>query len=184
MTMDALRSMAAQAATVFLILLFVRAAWHKIGDYGRFAGFLADYRLLPAALVDSAARALIAAELGCVALLAWPASGSAGALAAAGLLLLYAVAIAVSLARGQRRIDCGCGGAPQHLSWALVARNLALAALAVPAAAGGPLDLYAGAVAVLAGLLLWGAYLLVEQVIANADRRLQLLAARQAQSSR
>ncbi len=155
--MDALRSMAAQAATVFLILLFVRAAWHKIGDYGRFAGFLADYRLLPAAL------------------------------AAAGLLLLYAVAIAVSLGRGQRRIDCGCGGAPQHLSWALGVRNLALAALAalaVPAAAGGPLDLYAGAVAVLAGLLLWGAYLLVEQVIANADRRLQLLAARQAQSSR
>ena len=49
---------------------------------------------------------------------------------------------------------------------------------------GALLTLELVAIAVLAGLLLWGAYLLVEQVIANADRRLQLLAARQAQSSR
>lgn len=179
--MNAIWSMAAQAATVFLILLFVRAAWHKATDFGRFSGFLADYRLLPAGLVAGAARALIGAELGCVALLAWPASSAAGALAAIALLLLYALAIGINVARGHRRIDCGCGGTPQHLSWALVLRNLALAGLALPAAvASAPLDLYAGSAAVFAGLLLWGAYHLVEQVIANADRRLQLLAARQA----
>ncbi len=52
---------------------------------------------------------------------------------AAGLLLGYALAMAVNLKRGRYDIDCGCGGAPQPLSIWLVLRNIVLsgAALAV-----------------------------------------------------
>ncbi|MGO4844024.1 MauE/DoxX family redox-associated membrane protein, partial [Rhizobiaceae sp. 2RAB30] len=47
---------------------------------------------------------------------------------------LYGTAIAVNLLRGRTRIDCGCGGAGQGLSWFLVGRNTALLGLALIAA--------------------------------------------------
>lgn len=179
---DSLWSMAALAATVFLILLFLRAGWHKVADYGRFLGFVADYRLLPERLVEPVARLLIGAEFAVVALLAWPSQSALGAAAAAALLSLYALAIGVNVARGRRRIDCGCGGTAQSLSWSLVIRNALLAALALLAAAGGSrlLGAYAAAAAVFAGVLVWFAYNLVEQVIANGNRRLLLNSANQA----
>ncbi len=57
-----------------------------------------------------------------------------GAVGAASLLLLYAAAMAWHRAQGHA-LDCGCGGDPLPLSWALVIRNTLLAMLALAAAA-------------------------------------------------
>ena len=69
--------------------------------------------------------------------LAWisAAGRCVAAVATAALMLLYASAIATNLLRGRAHIDCGCGFgrtsvSKATLSWWLVARNLALAALA------------------------------------------------------
>ncbi|MBH9386833.1 methylamine utilization protein MauE [Pseudomonas aeruginosa] len=161
--------LAALAAVVFQALLFLRAAWHKAHDYGRFYGFVADYRLLPEALLGPVSRALIGTELAIVALLLWPPLAAWGALAALALLGLYGQVIASALLRGRTRIECGCGGPAQPLSWLLVARNLGLMGLAAlamftPPALGG---LLATSVALLAGLFAFCLYAIAEQVLAN-----------------
>jgi hypothetical protein len=56
-----------------------------------------------------------------------------GALVAALLLLVYALAIAINLARGRRDLDCGCAGPGNRrpVRGMLVARNLLYAAMAL-----------------------------------------------------
>jgi hypothetical protein len=58
---------------------------------------------------------------------------------AAGLLSLFAVAMAINLARGRAQIDCGCFNSAlrQHLRWSLVARNVCMVLL-LAAVAGSP----------------------------------------------
>lgn len=161
--------MAAMAGTTFLVLLFLRAAWHKLADFGRFSGFVADYQLLPGAWVEHAARLLIGLEVLTVALLLTPALNRLGALLAIALLLAYAAVIAINLSRGHVHIDCGCGGAPQRLSPALLLRNALLVVLALPIAAGqvAQLGLFESAAAIVAGSLLWLIYNVAEQLLAN-----------------
>lgn len=114
-----------------LALLFLVAAAHKLGDAGRFAATLVEYRLLPARSVPLVARLVPAAEVAVA--VALGGRRAAGLLAAAGMLLLYAGAIGINLARGRRHIDCGCAGPATRrpISGWLVARNLALAAAAL-----------------------------------------------------
>ena len=116
-------------------LLLVVAAVHKLRDPRRFAATLAEYRLLPQPLSGAASMLLVGAELATVAALG--ADRRLGLAAAAALLGLYAAAIAINLARGRRHIDCGCAGpaARRPISGWLVARNLALAGLALAALA-------------------------------------------------
>jgi hypothetical protein len=57
-----------------------------------------------------------------------PVSRVEGAMLAGTLFGVYSVAIAINLMRGRDRIDCGCGGLGQELSWFLVGRNLLLIA--------------------------------------------------------
>ena len=115
--------------------LLLRAAVHKFLDRERFVAALGAYRVLPESWSRPAAWLIAATEamLG----LAWISTGGRGiaAVATAALMLLYAGAIATNLLRGRAHIDCGCGFgrasvAGAALSWWLVARNLALAALA------------------------------------------------------
>ncbi|GEO84120.1 MULTISPECIES: MauE/DoxX family redox-associated membrane protein [Alphaproteobacteria] len=162
-------AMAAAAATTFTVLVFLRAAWHKVADFGTFSGYVADYRLLPEALVELAAKALAVVEFLAVALLVYPATVRAGAVLSVALLALYGLAMAVNIARGRTRIECGCGGAAQRLSQALLLRNALLAAIALlPAVFGGsPLGLAEAAVAVTAGLVAWFVYNVIEQLLAN-----------------
>ena len=86
----------------------------------------------------------------------------AGALLAGALLALYGTGMALALAQG-RELDCGCGGEPLPVSWALVARNAVLASLAGfaawPAAARalGWQDFLVVAAAVLLATLLYAA---------------------------
>ncbi len=114
-----------------LALLFGMAAQHKLGllKNKRFAAQLQAYALLPDALVTAVARVLPWLELAIAFALLLPILRNAGALAGSMLLLVYAVAMGINLLRGRRDIDCGCGDAPQKLSWWLVARNIVLAAL-------------------------------------------------------
>ena len=120
----------------FLALLFVRAALHKLGDRYRFQGILADYGLLPEGSLSVASFAIPVIELAAAVLLIMPAGRPVGAALAGTLLTGYAIAMAISLARGQTLMDCGCGGAPEPISWMLVARNAALVALIAPTATG------------------------------------------------
>lgn len=111
-----------------LSVLFAAAAWHKLRDGSAFRATLRDYQLLPAGLVPWAVPALVFAELfvaGGLWLRPW--GVLAGALAVF-LLGVYSLAIAVNLARGRRRIDCGCLGpaSQQSISASLLVRNAVL----------------------------------------------------------
>src|SRR2546428_2355471 len=114
-------------------LLFFVAAGHKLRDLDRSRATLAEYRLLPAGLVSLVAALVVAVEVAAAGALLVPGARAAGLLAAAALLVLYGAAIAINLARGRRDIDCGCAGPAvrRPISGALVARNAALAALAL-----------------------------------------------------
>jgi hypothetical protein len=118
---------------VALVLLFSSAAVHKLAAFAEFRATFADYRLVTGRLVGVCARGLLGAEIALAVGLLLPALREAALGGAAGLLLLYGVAIGVNLARGRRHIDCGCMGPAmrQPLSGWLVARNGVLIGLAL-----------------------------------------------------
>jgi hypothetical protein len=149
MALDPLLVWIAVACTATLL---AHAALAKLADRSLFQQHLAAYGM-PMALLPLLGGLLPLAEATAALALLTP-WRSAGAALAAALLLLYAAAMAWHRARG-RRLDCGCGGEPLPLSWALVLRNLALAALAL--AAGAPMHARAlslGDFAVIAAALL------------------------------
>lgn len=153
-----------------LAVLFAQAAVAKLADRALFEQHLGAYRV-PMAMLPALAWALPLAEVATALALLSP-WRQWGAAAAAALLLAYAAAMAWHRARG-RRLDCGCGGEPLPLSWALVARNGALALLAWPAAAPllprplGVGDLAVIGAALVLGTLLWAA---LHQVLRHRAR--------------
>lgn len=121
-------------AALGFALLLGAAAWRKFGDLPAFTVVVADYRIVPRALLPHAGAFVPAVEA-TLALLwltaPWYANGAAVAgFGTAALMVGYAAAIAANLVRGRSWIDCGCGGGDQ-LTWGLVARNAVLAGLAV-----------------------------------------------------
>lgn len=129
MTIDPLVALVARGA---LVALMLAAAVHKLRYVAAFRQAVEDYRLLPAALVRPAVllAPLAEAAAGIAALLGRP----IGLVAIAGLLLLYAIAIAINLRRGRSSIDCGCfgfGKTGQPINPLMVARNALLAAVAL-----------------------------------------------------
>ncbi|MEJ6001217.1 MauE/DoxX family redox-associated membrane protein [Paucibacter soli] len=131
--LPSLDPLAVWIAAALTATLFGHAALAKLADLPLFEQHLAAYGV-PQTLLGPATRLLPALELLAAVLLMlltpWRAAGAA---LAAGLLLAYAAVMAWQ--RLQRRsLDCGCGGAPLPISWLLVARNLALLLLALPAA--------------------------------------------------
>lgn len=163
----------AQVAIAALVaLLMLRAALHKIGDLTSFEGVLADYGLAPEWALPSLRVLLPIIELAVAAALAYPGLAPWGAGAGSGVLLVYAAAMAGAQLRGRTQIDCGCGGPPLPLSWWLVARNVALAALLAPLALQSPawpmLSVAATTWALaLIALAVWAG---VEQLAANLHR--------------
>jgi hypothetical protein len=115
-------------------LLLLTAAFAKLRDPAAFREAVAGYALLPVRIEVGAAVLMLAAEIAAGLALLAPAAW--GALGAAALLVLYAGAVALGLARGLRHVDCGCGGpgGRRPLHAALAWRNLAVAALLVAAA--------------------------------------------------
>ena len=156
--LGALIQIAGLAVSVFVGLIFMIAGIDKLRHRALLPGVIANYRLLPPMLVHPAAWLLPFAEMligGGLMVGNRPA-----AVAAMVLLLVFAAAMAISIQRGRRHIDCGCGhaGLRQTLSWPLVTRNLALAsALALRLVGDGQAaaaDLAVGALAGLTAFLL------------------------------
>lgn len=114
------------AFAIALAALFLNAAYHKLSDRLRFQAQLAEYQLVPAALVPTGTLLLASIETAVGISLLIPVSWALSAPLAAGLLVTYAGAISINLLRGRTHIDCGCGDAPQLLSGWLVLRNLIL----------------------------------------------------------
>lgn len=171
MTDANLVSLLAAALTVFISLIFARAAWHKLGEFTEFTGFVADYRLLPERLVIPASWAIVGVETLSVILQLVPHGRPAGLVLAVVMLLAYGAAMAINIQRGRTTIECGCGGAAQPLSWALVVRNgllasIGLTALLLPL---GPMNASDAIAAIASGFAVWMAFLLIEQILSNAS---------------
>ena len=157
-------------AAAALAVLWGHAGLTKLRDAARFEGVLADYRLLPAAMVAPLARVLPWLELALAAALVSTATRPAAAIASAAMLLAYAAAVAVNLGRGRRSIDCGCGGEPQPIHPWIVGRNGVLAAVSVALLAPlGPRELGAldGLNAATALAALVGLHATIEQWLRN-----------------
>lgn len=136
MTLD---PMLQHTAAVTLALVFGSAAYGKFTAWDEFEGVVQNFRVLPRMLVPWVARVVPPLEAIVAAAVLVPASRDlAGGLMAA-LLAVFAIGIAVNLARGRFDIDCGCfrSSLRQNLSGWLVLRNavlivLALACVATP----------------------------------------------------
>lgn len=148
-------------AAALLACLFAHAAIAKWADLALLEQHLWVYGVPPRWL-PAATRLLPPVEALAAALLLSPWRAAGAALAA---LLLLAYAGAMAYHRWQRHtLDCGCGGEPLPVSWALVARNLGLAALALLAALSpgersmGLGDFAVAAAALLLATLLYAAF--------------------------
>jgi len=164
-----------------LALLFVVAAAHKLRDPRRFRAVVAEYRIVPASLAPGAAALVVAAELAVLGTLLVPALRRSALVSVAALLLVYAGAVGVNLARGRRDLDCGCAG-PAHRrpigGW-LVVRNVALAAAALAGVA--PLRprslVWVDGLTVAAGATgLAMLYAAIDRLVAHAPARLRVRA--------
>ena len=125
------------ACRLVLGALFIWASIAKLPDMAAFAQDVANYRVVPAALVPFVAAAVVGIELlaGIALVSGW--NSRAAALLIAALLAVFTGFIAQALLRG---IDlrCGCFGGDEAASWWTVLRDLAMLAAALAVARGGP----------------------------------------------
>ncbi|MFN0317230.1 MAG: MauE/DoxX family redox-associated membrane protein [Burkholderiales bacterium] len=175
--MDWIAVLADPAATGIVVgvlaLILFGAAWHKFAEPNAFLSALAGYRLLPEVVLGPATRAVPAIEtvLGLGLLL--PVTRGVALMGTAGLMLLYALSMAVNLMRGRDYIDCGCGGAAHPLSWGLVMRNIILAGAAIAVSGPGTernFD-WTDAITLVFGVLaFYAAYLAADELMRQASR--------------
>ena len=168
------------ASALAIAVLLASAATHKLRAPARFRKQLADYQLLPDVLVRPIARLIPVIELVIAFALLVPVSRSWAALAAAGLLALYATAIGINLWRGRADIDCGCAGPDQAqpLRPVLLARNSALVALALLASVAPvarDLTLFDGFVTLAAAAVALLIYAAADGLLANSPLLLKLI---------
>jgi hypothetical protein len=162
--------MIAIIATGVVCLVLARAIVHKATAYAGFKAAVFDYRIAPEKWAGALSVALLLVEVAALWTIALPPVRVAGAVLAAGLFATYAAAMAFNLLRGRERIDCGCGGAGQALSWWLVLRNLLLIGICtLVALPGEPPALSVTATAAAAGcsIVLWLSLVLFDQLHAN-----------------
>lgn len=171
----ALDPVLARALTTAVSLVLLAGAYQKLRGWDSFRGALANYRLLPDALVAPVAAALPVLEAAAGVALLFDALNPAAAVLALALLLSVTGAVVVNLLRGRVDIDCGCGGIEgrQRLSWGLVARNAVLiVATLLGAQEGAARDLVwiDYCTLVLATLALYGLYACASQLLSNRPR--------------
>jgi hypothetical protein len=171
MTRSDWSSLISATAAAYIGLVFLRAAGHKLANFGSFQGFVADYWIVPPWSLPAIARGIVVAEASVTLALMVPAGRAFGGFLAGAMLLGYAATMATNLVHGRKRLECGCGGAPQLLSWALVIRNFALTGVAalvlLPEASA--LTISETAVALAGGFTLWVGFVVFEQILANAS---------------
>ena len=126
-------------ALSLLSVIFVAAALAKLRTLDMFQGVVEQYHLLPRPLVRPFAYTLPVVELGAALGLLLPVTRVPAAAVLIFLLLAFAAAMVINLARGRSDIDCGCfiGVHKQRISWPLVVRNLVLAGFGLTLFAGG-----------------------------------------------
>jgi hypothetical protein len=163
-----------------LAWLFGRAAWHKLNSPLWYEALLRSWDVKTVVSPAVAVRLLGGAELLCALLLLLPMTRIAGLLAAALLLVAYAMIMAWQLAAGGERPRCGCAGPGSEatISPALVSRNLVLASLALVASLPGAslpggvaeMTFAAWVAAGLCGVFLALSYEAVENMIENSQK--------------
>lgn len=166
------------SAALALSVIFASAASHKLRHPNWFRRQITEYELVPQFAVPASAMTLPVAELAIAAGLLWSATRPVAGVFAALLVSLYALAIAINLARGRKDIDCGCSGPAmrQPLQPALLARNLALVVMAVVALLpmlDRPLNLHDNFVMIAAGSVLVLLYTATDLWLANRPLLLQ-----------
>jgi uncharacterized membrane protein YphA (DoxX/SURF4 family) len=129
-----------RAARLLIALTFARGVYTKLRHYEEFIGVVAAYRLVPELLVRGTARAVLLLEGAAACCLMTGYALTWGAWLAVMLLCLFAVAIAINLARGRTEIDCGCfrNNLRQRIGPDLLVRNGVLAAIACLPAIADP----------------------------------------------
>jgi hypothetical protein len=163
-------AMLASIATGLICLVLARALLHKLIAHTDFQTTLAEYRILPVAWSTAAAHVLLLLEAAALVAIITPAHRQEGAVLAGGLFAVYSGAIAINLARGRDRLDCGCGGVERQLSWFLIARNVFLIAGCVCIVTGDmPAMLGLAECAAAAALvsLLWLLLALFDRILGN-----------------
>jgi hypothetical protein len=118
-------------ACLVLAGVLIAAALPKISNPDKFALAVYQYQLLPALLVNPVAIYLPWLEISCAAALSVLPSARCGALLmVAGMLVVFTLAIAWVVIRGQA-IPCGCFGGDDSTAagWWSLARNCGLLAL-------------------------------------------------------
>ncbi len=168
------------ASALAVAVLLASAATHKLRAPGRFARQLADYQLLPGALLRPIGRVIPLLELLIAFALLVPFSRAIAAVCAAALIALYASAIGINLWRGRRDIDCGCAGPDQAqpLRPILLARNAVLVALALLASSTPivrELGFFDGFVTVAASAVALLIYAAADGLLANSPLLLKLI---------
>jgi uncharacterized membrane protein YphA (DoxX/SURF4 family) len=121
---------------VLLAGLFVWAAIPKLLDPPAFAEAVANYHLLPDALVGPVAVLVPMLELVAAAALVAGLGARGAALTIALMLVAFTAGMIQALVRGID-LDCGCFGTATkvEVGWASIARNVALLGMAVAIAA-------------------------------------------------
>ncbi len=125
-------------ARMGLAAVFAVAAVGKLSSLERTRESLAGFGVSQALVVPTSI-ALILGEVAVAVLLIPPATAVAAAVGAAALMLVFSVAIVRAMGRGERP-DCNCFGQvhARPVGWGTVGRNVAIGAVAVVLAAGGP----------------------------------------------
>lgn len=164
-----LASLASVTLTSFLVIVLARAVWHKVERFLETVGFAQGYGLVPESWAAPIVRALTLAETVAIVALMVPAWRMAGGVFAAGLFAGYGIVMAVALAQGRERIDCGCGGLPQIVSSFTLGRNAVLVAMALsvamlPATALPRPDV---AIAIAGALVLAAIYAVIERLASH-----------------
>lgn len=121
------------ASRILVACVLLISSVTKVFSFRWFVGALEKYRLVSRGLVSAVASAVIMVEftLGAALIFAWWLPWTA--LATIFLLLAFTTAVALSLARGNFDLPCGCNGLQKKskIGWRLIARNLALAGLSL-----------------------------------------------------
>jgi hypothetical protein len=153
------------------------AAIHKLIAWREFIEALQAYRLLPQTAVRPASLMLPLGELATAFALFVSTGRRYACAAAAAIMLVYAAAIALNLARDRRDLDCGCGFSRHRqpiAAWMLL-RNAAIAVAALVAALPwttrplGTIDVFTIAAAAAAAALFYASIdLLFGQVVPYA----------------
>lgn len=167
---ESLASCAGLALTMVVFAVLLRAAVHKTRAFAEATRQAQAYGQLPARAVAPVVRGLAAMEWLAAGLLLVAPLRPLGGILGAALFLGYGGMMAQALWRGQREIDCGCGGAGQKLSSGLLARNALYAGAAL---LGGwlapiPADLPATVMSVLAGALAFALIAIAEVILGTA----------------